>query len=177
MGTSARNSPPFPSSLLDLRLLVPSSTPSSSLPPLPTPLLFSTLLPTLVAPWVNGSETTADTPSSSSMICPSRLLPTDRCPSFSDDLQDEKPTPVMSSTSTLDSSSEQPRCLTPLVPVPSPLSPSSRPRLVMSPLTSQPTSFPLPMDRSSWRTNFSLRVSDPLSTSVFPSPESVPPPR
>ena len=40
-----------------------------------------------------------------------------------------------------------------------------------------PTLFPLPMVKSSWKPNFSTRVSDLPLTSVFPSAESVLPPK
>ncbi len=55
------------------------------------------------------SETTASTPSSSTTTSPSKPSPTDRCLCCSEDLQEEKPTPETSSTSTLVSSKEQPR--------------------------------------------------------------------
>merc|ERR1712071_36334 len=51
---------------------------------------------------------------------------------------------------------------------------SSKPKPVMCPLISQPTSFPLLTVKFSWKLNCSIKVSDQQSTSVSPSPNSVP---
>ena len=138
-------------------------------------LPFSSWLLTLVALLVNTSETTANTPLLSTTIFPSKPSLTDKCLFCWEDPLVEKLTLVMSSISTLVFSREPLKCTRTTEPVPLPPSPSLKPKLVMCPLISPPTLFPLLTDRFSSRQSFSTRVSDLLSTSVFPSPESVQP--
>merc|ERR1719309_1584249 len=135
------------------------------------------LAPIPAAPWESTSVTTACTPSSSLTTCPSRPWPTVKCPCCCVVPPVVRPTPETSSTSTPGCSREPPRCPTPWEVDPLPPSPSLRPRLVMCPLTSPPTSFPSLTVRSSWRLSCSTKVSDPPSTSVCPCPGSAPLPR
>merc|ERR1712232_1343623 len=107
--------------------------------------------------------------SSSMTICPSKLSLIVRCLSFFVVLV-VKLTQEMSSTSTPVSLNVLLRCTVTLVE--DLLLPflSSKPRQVTCPHISQPTSFPSPTDRFSWKLNSSTKVNVQLSLSVFPYP-------
>lgn len=147
-------------------------TPLSLLPPPQKQHLFNSWLLIQVALLENSSEITANTLSLSMMIYQSKPLLTDKCLFFLEDLLEEKLTQVMSFISTLVFSKEQLKWTWNTVV--DPLLPSQllKPKLVMSQPISQQTLSQLLMDKSSWKLNFSIRVSDQPLTSVFLCPES-----
>lgn len=154
------------------RIMMPWNTLSSWLL-LPQRLLhFNSWPHTPDALLLNISEITESTHSLSTTICPSRPSPTDRCPFYWEDLQEERPTQVMCSISTPDCWRELPRWMIPSGEEAWLPFQSSRLRLVMCQLISQQTSLVSPTDRSSWKQSCFTRESDQPSTSVCQSVES-----
>ena len=149
-------------------------TPLWSLPlPLKLPH-FSSWLLILAVLLENISETMENTLWSSMTICLNKPSPIVKCPFFLEDLQEERPTPVMCFIYTLVFSKELLKWTKLSVEDPWLPCPSLKPKLVMCPHIFQPTSSPLPMVKFSWRLSCSIKVSDLPSTSVCPSAESDP---
>ena len=122
-------------------------------------LLFNSWPLTPLALLANTSVTTESTPSLYTTIFLNKLSPTDKCPCCLEDPQEEKPILVMSFTSTPDCSKEPPKWTLTSVEDPWLLCPWLKPKPVTCPLISPPTWFPSLTAKSSWKPNFSTRVS------------------
>lgn len=135
-------------------------------------LLFNSWLLIQDALLENTSEITESTLLSSMTIFQSKPLLTDKCLFFWEDLLVEKLTQVMCSICIHVSWKEQLRWTWNMEVDLWQLFPLLKPKLVMCPLIFQPMSSQSLMDRSSWKLNSSIKVSDQPSMWVSLCPES-----